>query len=200
VAHRFALAWLIALASGCLESPPDGDGPISPDARPAADAGENPFDCPGNLVVNPSFEDGSVNWMANNGTVMTVGDPAFGSFAAEVCFDGTADAGYYSLDDAPPTVANPSTGEKYVLAAWVRAGAQTDPQDVEIVVREYDEDGAPHPSPVPISPDGEWRKVETSLTVQSASPMNVDVYAASRSPAEGNCFQVDAFCLVRIVE
>jgi hypothetical protein len=197
VPNPVALASLIALASGCLESPPDGDGVMTADARPAADASEDPFDCPGNLVVNASFEDGTANWLAVNGDVTTVDDAAVGSFAAEMCFDGDPGVGYYTLDDTPPAVANPSMGEKYVLTAWVRAGPQNAPQTVEVVVREHDESGAPHPFGVPISPDGEWRKVETSLTVESENPMNVDVYAGSTSAEEGNCFQVDAFCLVR---
>lgn len=187
MARRTAIA-LTSLLAGCLSSPPAENA--------LADA--DPLACPGNLINNPSFEDGTAGWLAAFGSVRQIADGALGDAAGEMCSDGTHDAGnYYSLDDSPESVENPKLGETYALTVSVRAGAQDGPQNLTIAVREVDEAGDPHPSGIVFSPDGEWRPVETSLIVQSAAPMSVDVYVASSSPVAGNCFQVDAFCLVR---
>jgi hypothetical protein len=87
-------------------------------------------------------------------------------------------------------------GQTYELTAWVRAGPQDGPQNLEVAVREYDESNQPHPHRTSVTPEAGWQAVTATLTVESAAPDNVDVYFASTAPAEGNCFQVDAVCLV----
>jgi hypothetical protein len=175
------------LLACCLESPPEA----------ALDGGSDPFDCPGNLVANHSFENGTGGWLSYYGTVTTIADAPLGNLAAQMCSDGTAENGYYSLDDEPDAVLAPKTGEKYELRAAVRAGPQAGQQDVQVVVREHDLDDSYHPHPAFVSPGEDWQVVTTSLTVESASPGQVDVYVASTDPAAGNCFQVDALCLQR---
>jgi hypothetical protein len=193
-----ALASLVALASGCLESPPGSGEGGSADGG-SADA--SVFDCPGNLLGNPSFEDGTTGWDPVHATVALVAGGPLGSLAAEVCSNGTGEAvGYYSLDDTPQSVPDPKVGERYAVSAWVRAGTQAGPQTVDVVVREFDDAGNNMGSMTPMTPDDQWRRATAQMTVQYDPPASVDVYLASVVPAAGNCFQVDALCLQRLPE
>ena len=190
---RRVLALCAAFAAcGCLESPPGAD---TPGPAPVDGGG----DCPGNLASNGSFEEGTAGWSPIFATAVRI-EAAFGGvYAMEICSDGTSDVeGYYSFDDNPSAVENPSTEEIYRVRAWVRAGPQTGPQSVEVVIREIDEAGDPHPRGTGVSPDETWQEVTSMLMVESAAPQSVDVYVASANPMDGNCFHLDEVCVQRV--
>ena len=89
-------SWIVAVcavvattAAGCLEAPPD-DG---------AD-----LDCPGNLISNPSFEDGTYGWGGNGGDLSLSDEGRIGDRAIEVCSFSAAGAPWPSRSRARAVV------------------------------------------------------------------------------------------------
>ena len=121
-----ALAAVIAAAVILLLSGGDGGGGAA--TIPA-----------GNLVSNPSFEEGGTGWGSNRATVTieTADDAPDGARVARV----TMRQPEYSIDDTPNSVPSTKKGVTYSAAAWVKAATAPE-EDVCIVIRERTQDDA----------------------------------------------------------
>ena len=179
-----AASWMVAIsaaiataAAGCLESPPDD--------------GED-LDCPGNLIGNPSFEDGTYGWGGTGSELSLSEGGRIGDRAVEVCSTG-ARADFYTLDDNPQTVPDPKQGERYDVSLWLRA---VPAQDLNVVMREWDAD-TPSNTPAHYMIGEDWTPATGALLVALDDPAAVDVYVSSTDAEAGNCFQVDAICMIR---
>lgn len=170
---------VLALAAlslaACLGAPPDG--------------GEETDSCPGNLVSNPSFEQGTFGWGGFGSELSVVEGGWEGSQAVEVCYsDGVT---VYSMDDSPNSVANPTEGEIYQVDAHIRSQG-TPP--IQVGIREWVGE-QPRAEIANYDSDETWKAMSSSLRVEAPEVESVDVYFASPELEEGSCFQVDAVCL-----
>src|SRR5690349_12774359 len=116
---RCARTWLLMctpLVAGCftlLDQRELAGGP--------SDAGPPGSPCPGNLVQNPGFEDGTSGWEADAATLSRRSGGHDGAWAAHVCRDATSSESYYDISTVSPTVVHPPNGAIYQLTAWVRS-------------------------------------------------------------------------------
>ncbi len=168
----------------------NGDaGTPTPDAPPA-DAAPR---CPGNLLANPSFENGTSGWGGVGGPITQVSPGHDGDHAAQKCYDGSDT--YYNVSDQPDTVTQTSVGSTYALAAWLRSPA---PQTLHAVVRVKDSMNTPlEQTSTTLVLSEDWQEVTAEHTVDDAAGVIVEVYFSVPEPASvGDCFQLDDICFV----
>ncbi len=90
----------------------------------------------GNLVKNPSFEQGKAHWDIFNShlSVEQAADAPDGSHVVRVT--ATNGAGEWGIDDLGDTVSDSVAGRHYTAAAWVKGTDATDGKQVCLTVRE----------------------------------------------------------------
>jgi len=166
------------IPAACLGAPPDGDGNEDP--------------CPGNLVSNPSFEQGTFGWSGFASDLSMVDGGWEGSHAVEICY--TSGDTVYSMDDSPNSVPAPTTGAIYEVVAHIRSESA---RTVQVGIREWVA-GEARAEVEFYDSDGEWTEMSSALRVESPEAEAVDIYFACDELEAGSCFQVDAVCLRRL--
>ena len=93
----------------------------------------------GNVVANPTFNDGVAGWTGLRAKVAAVKDRRApdGRMVARVAGRGGAPA----IDDVTPTVAPTVAGSTYRGSAWVKGSPATAGRKVQLVMREVDASG-----------------------------------------------------------
>lgn len=151
--------------------------------------------CPGNLVANPGFDDGTSGFAANGGTAAPDPDGHTGP-GVRVCATSGAES-YYNLNDEPDSVPSPALGDRFHLEAWARSDS-THPQPLQAVIRERGADGEfvdQASSTVVLTPT--WQRTEVSYAVMTTDARAVEIYFAVSEVEDGDCFVLDDLCLER---
>lgn len=193
-----------ALGSGCVFD--------LADVVPAGTGGSGGQGCasaaallePGNLAVNPSFEEGLSGWTGRNGALSRVepADAPHGHFVARVTFDAdSSDDAPYSINDAIDTIEGASiAGATYRATAWVRSaasspGARNPSATVSIILKAEKEgsDLAEHVE-VPLGPC--FTKIETS-GVAKYDGDSIGVHVSQYHQVPGDAFDIDLIQVVR---
>ena len=167
-----------------------GDAGAPATDAPTADAAPR---CPGNLVSNPSFENGTSGWGGVGGPITQVNQGHDGEHAAEKCYDGSDT--YYNVSDQPDSVTDTAVGSTYALAAWVRSSAR---QTLHAVIRAKDSmNNSLEQTSTTIVLSDDWQEVTAEHTVDDPAAAVVEVYFSVPNPGPvGECFQLDDICFV----
>jgi len=158
-------------------------------------AGEAGTSCPGNLLDDPGFENGTSLWSPFDGASRIVVEPGAGrngSAAAKVCFDDTSRDRYGLAQD----MVTARRGDRYGLSGWMRTA---DP--VQQTMRVYIVDGTALGGTVFRSVAADWQRVELAdYTVQNADTTvpELAAFVAVYNPPAGSCFYLDDACLVKL--
>ncbi len=200
--------------------PPDQDGDLIPnawdgcptiadplqedaDADGVTDACESAVpSCPGNIPINPDFENDLAGWSGVDGEPTRVAPGRGGTRgAARLCRTGEG-LKTFTLEEWPPALRNPVAGRKYRVEAWVRA--ETEPgQRLVPVIREVGEGGTyagASPDSGAVILGGDWQRVSTEYTVAGDNSEELLVEFASTNAPVGACFDLDEVCFVDVQE
>lgn len=155
---------------------------------------------PGNLVVNPSFEDGTLNNWApymSNAVVVVDANAPHGSHAAEI-IGALSGRNYFDIDDVPATVSNVKAGEWYRGTAWFSAaqpGAVGKQGFIALRVRgavtSVAKEGA-----VTLPASG---YVQATVVTQAMEDGELEVYLGEQGAASGDVIRVDLITAIRLL-
>jgi hypothetical protein len=165
----------------------DADGDGKTDACAAADGGSDAGYCPGNLISNGTFEDGTSGWVANDGTATRVPFGHSGGFAAQVCRVAQG-IPYFTVNTEPLPVAGPPNGSGWRMEAWISTGSpDAGSQQLQGIIRELKQVGVTvaEGQSAMVTPDGLWQRVAASYTVKGPDSGYLEVYFVSLSPPAG---------------
>ncbi len=191
-------------------APPDAPGPDtstsdgSPNDAPGVDAPppDSGSDAGGNLVTNPSFENGSggcgTSWGNGYGMTFFRASPGHtGQYACEVCVQGAQTS--YQLDDITSIAVQPGN---YYAEAWVTTpdgGVAAEP-GIQVY---YTGDGGITgcngngttycQGNFSAPPIGSWTSTSTSFAVSGSGTVKIDVH--SYQGTASSCFEVDDVAL-----
>ncbi len=145
--------------------------------------------CPGNLVMNPSFDTGSSGWVGINASLALV--PGRRGNALQGCL---TTGSYFSISDNPSTVLSPVLGTTYRLSLWAR-GESAAPESYGVIREIGPTDYVDHiDTKFALSTD--WQEVVVSYTVLASDSLAIEIYTGVTDPTPGTCLQVDDVCLV----
>jgi hypothetical protein len=148
---------------------------------------------PPSLTTNPSFEGGLSGWHAFQSTVEAVmlADAPAGSWVTKVTWESGV---YYSIDDAPQTVPQPTIGATYYAAACIAAAsASAHGKRAEVILRAFDASSTvllKGESPDVLLTDA-FQLAQSQLTVPAGTD-NVDVYVIQFDAQATDAFYADA--------
>ena len=166
------------------------DAAGSPDAPPTGRPDSATADCPGNVLSNPSFEEGTGGWGGVGGPLTQVSEAHDGNHAAQRCYDGSAS--YYNINDNPDSVMGTQVGHRYAVSAWLRSERD---QTLAAVIRVKDSLGESlESSTTSIILKADWQEVTVEHGVEEQTAAAVEVYFSNSTPVEGDCFQLDHVC------
>lgn len=176
-----------------IADPSQEDG----DADGTSDACVPGASCPGNLVTNPDFEQGTTGWhpIAGKALLTQVAGGHSGTFAGRVCKDPGNTTSLYDIVDQPQLVPQVTVGATYRLDAWIRTSTSV-AQNIDLSLKEFSgttlvgEDAGST-----FVPTGDWQLGTTSYTATTAGAF-LDIRLQGENSAAGACFDADDLCIV----
>lgn len=185
VADARVLAFL--LVAGCFD--------FASVSSEYSDAG-NDEACAGNLIPDPTFEDGAADWGSNDGIITRVADGHGGQgLALKLCKNvATAEL---AVTSQPASLVDLPVDTTITASVWIRTA--DDIEDVfSIRINEFDADDVmiAQGSKDEVVVDTSWQRVMTSYTVTQASS-SLKIRLASVDAPEGWCLLFDDVCVVR---
>jgi len=154
----------------------------------------------GNLVKNPSFEDGKRDWDNFNSNLMVeqAADAPDGTHVVRVA--STTGAGEWGIDDLGDTVSDSVAGRRYTAEAWVKGTNATDGKQVCLTVRERPQQGdaanVGNPGAGALLSSGRYTELRVPYMAQGDGN-RVDVHITTDNPdaKPGDVFLADAISL-----
>jgi hypothetical protein len=147
--------------------------------------------CPGNLVVNPSFDTGTSGWIGVNANLSLV--PGRVGTGLGACFTSGS---YFNATDMPSTVQAPVQGTRYRLSLW--AHAPTRSADAYATLREIGPTDYVDQVATPFTSSSSWQEVVVSYTIMRSDSIALEVYAGMQDSVAGDCLAIDDVCLVTV--
>jgi hypothetical protein len=153
--------------------------------------------CPGNLLVNPSFDDAVEPWVPENGVLDLV--PGFSGQALQACWD--EDSGDYAAK-VQQDITGVAAGTVYRLDAWLRIDSPADhEQAMEIDLKEFGGSTQVNSktTALDLAPTGAFVFFTGTSDPASAGSTRMEVQLESNdvsmTPPPPYCFTIDELCL-----
>jgi hypothetical protein len=189
---------LLELDVDAVKAPAGGEAPLGTRGAVGAEIGTL-LVAAGNLIANPSFEQGKSGWGTFHSVLSSeqVPDAPDGQRVVRVLATGP---GELSMDDPETTDTSSVAGRRYTAAAWVKAGDETDGQLACLGIRESDAGdnfvGGSY-SALTLS-SAAYRQLRVVYKARaSGHRIDVLVYIPRSTGSAGDSFLADAISLTR---